>query len=416
MQEVIKYFKSKKGLDRFVQALYEKYRSYGKISGQVKIKNLTKEEADEINRLFLAEYKENDMAVLSIKKFNDKMNRSKFAPFDINGFVKEYFMIDLVTKKEDNDYKYLKEMSFYQDILRSMTGVAKSWFSNILEKDNDVYFLLRKKYLKDYVELKKELLIINEMLNNIPKKPEPLAIFAARFTQNPHYLDFDSTYCTLFLHALAYIDGATFPVNREKKIELLAHKNIMIDYYSNFVFTYNLLADKTWINEANKAGEVITLNMYNIINAAKIYSKSNKVFIIENPSLLNNIINRCGEVTVIVSNGFINTCLYLLLDKLIDSGVMLYYNGDFDPEGLIIADGLKQRYGDNIKLFCYELADYEISKSNNVLGDSRIKKLSKIKSDELLAIKDRVCSEKVAGYQENIQDRIIDFIVKELTN
>lgn len=207
-----------------------------------------------------------------------------------------------------------------------------------------------------------------------------------------------------------------FPVNREKKIELLAHKNILIDYFSNFVFTYNLLADKIWISEAAKAGEVITLNMYNILNIGKIYSKSNKVFIVENPSLLNNIINKCSSASVIVFNGFINACLYLLLDKLIDSGVRLFYNGDFDPEGLIIADGLKQRYGDCITLFCYELADYEVSRSNNVIGDSRIKKLSKIKSDELLVIKDGLCSEKVAGYQENIQDRIIDFIVKEITS
>ena len=109
-----------------------------------------------------------------------------------------------VMGKTDNkrEFKYSKEMRFYQDLLKAMTGVAKCWFKSVLEKNSDAYFLLRKKYLKDDVQLKKELMVINEMINNLPQKPEPLAIFAARFTQNPHYLDFDGTNCTLFFKDL----------------------------------------------------------------------------------------------------------------------------------------------------------------------------------------------------------------------
>ncbi len=110
---------------------------------------------------------------------------------------------------------------------------------------------------------------------------------------------------------------------------------------------------------------------------------------------------------IIISGGFPNTCVYLLLDKLIKSGCKLYYNGDFDPEGLLIADKLKEKYQNNLELICYDEENYYRCKSNQTISTARLKKLSNIKAPELLEIKEKILQNKCAGYQENNKEHLV---------
>lgn len=57
-------------------------------------------------------------------------------------------------------------------------------------------------------------------------------------------------------------------------------------------------------------------------------------------------------VPVIISSGNPNYAFYKVLEKLIKTGNEIYYNGDFDPEGLVIASNLYQKFS-QIKFFCY---------------------------------------------------------------
>lgn len=66
---------------------------------------------------------------------------------------------------------------------------------------------------------------------------------------------------------------------------------------------------------------------------------------------------------------------------------ILYYSGDFDPEGLLIARDIKIRYGEKAVLWNYKSELYEKYVSEIVLDESRLKKLEKIKTDELQEIK-----------------------------
>ena len=99
----------------------------------------------------------------------------------------------------------------------------------------------------------------------------------------------------------------------------------------------------------------------------------------------------------------------MLIDKLIASGNTIYYNGDFDPEGLIIAYKLKDKYQDRLKLFCYDKIDYENCKSNNVISNSRLNKMAKIDDKNLNIIKNLLLENKLAAFQEN-NDRIIKYL------
>ena len=79
-----------------------------------------------------------------------------------------------------------------------------------------------------------------------------------------------------------------------------------------------------------------------------------------------------------------------------------YYAGDFDPEGLLIAQTLKQRYKEKLYLWKYQKEYYNEAKSEVILSEQRLKKLQNICVDELQEIKEVLLKEKRAGYQENM--------------
>jgi hypothetical protein len=64
------------------------------------------------------------------------------------------------------------------------------------------------------------------------------------------------------------------------------------------------------------------------------------------------------------------------MDMLAAEGTIIYYSGDFDPEGLLIADRLCARYGEQLRLWRYTPQDYEKAISAKVLNVVRLKKLN----------------------------------------
>ncbi len=46
------------------------------------------------------------------------------------------------------------------------------------------------------------------------------------------------------------------------------------------------------------------------------------------------------------------------MDKLVENGVRIYYSGDLDREGIIMADKLKLRYESKLVLWRYGVEDY----------------------------------------------------------
>lgn len=119
------------------------------------------------------------------------------------------------------------------------------------------------------------------------------------------------------------------------------------------------------------------------------------------------------DVPVIISSGNPNYAFYKVLEKLIKTGNEIYYNGDFDPEDLVIASNLYQKFS-QIKFFCYHKEDYETSKSKNKLSESRLKKLDNIKISELQEIIKLIKEEKYAAYKEKNIQNIEDFIKQNL--
>ena len=399
MKEYTKYFKDKKGYDRFITKIYEKYQSISRFSGTIKLNCLNDEEAYALSRLFGENYNSGDDVKISIKQFLKIMDKSKFKDFDITTFITEYLNVSLLTNKELKSNLIIAEDNFYQELIKDNLMLKK-----IINKDN---LLIHQRYVKNKQKLKNDLINIINLLNHLPKEKTMISLYAATYTKDPHYLDLDSKTSNLFISCLSILDNIDFPNTREDKIKLLYKHNIEMDNLSNYVLTYNLLSSRKWINDLSK--ETLILNIQNILNTNSFDSKLKKVFIFENPSILTKILYFDIDVSVIISGGFPNNAVYLLIDKLIENDNKIYYNGDFDPEGLIIANKLKNKYQDKLELFCYDKIDYDNCKSNKIISNKRLNKMDKIDDSKLIIIKDQLLKNKLAAFQEN-NNRIINYL------
>ena len=191
MHKYTEYFKSNKGFDRFIEKLYKKYQSLSKFSGTIKLNNLSLEESISLSRLFGITYKENDSIVISIKKFIQIMNNSKYEDFDINILIQEYLNIKLITNKEKQNNLKKQEDNYYKSIIND-DSLGCNWLENTISKKNKTYKLIHQRYNKNKVELKKELINITTLINNLPKEKTLLSIFSSTLTGDPHYLDLDN--------------------------------------------------------------------------------------------------------------------------------------------------------------------------------------------------------------------------------
>ena len=104
-------------------------------------------------------------------------------------------------------------------------------------------------------------------------------------------------------------------------------------------------------------------------------------------------------------NGQPRLASILVLDLLVKSNVKIYYSGDLDPEGLLIAQKLRQYYKGDFFYWHMEIEDYRNGISKEVISDKRKKILDRIKDEELLPVANLMKEYCVAGYQENILDK-----------
>ena len=100
---------------------------------------------------------------------------------------------------------------------------------------------------------------------------------------------------------------------------------------------------------------------------------------------------------------------YLFMDKIEKEKIDIKYSGDFDPEGILIAQKIRKRYK-NVKLFCYEKEIYMKRDNRKKLSDISIKKLENIVDEELKEIAEMIKINREGVYQENFLKEIMEEI------
>lgn len=402
------YFKNNKGFERFMVKAKEKYQSYGKVTGTITLDNITYEESISLTDFFARKFEEGKTYKIKISEFNKVLERSKFQDFEFTDYFSntydDFSYLTNTLKKRKFQEEFI---SFIEDLLLEFNSdKLKEFFIENINKNFSTMRNIRKKFKEDRKTLKKELLVIDKLLSNIPDKITYLPIYAS-ITSNPHYLDYNTASSSLFYKILSNILDEEIPTTNLDKTKLLEKINVYTDPLSNYVITYNLVYNR------KMPFDVLNLNIDNISKLNNITGKDNKIFIFENPSILNYLKDKDLDISIIITSGIPNLAFYKLLEN-INSDTILYYNGDYDPEGLLIADKLNNKYS-NIKLFLYDRKSYLNTKASVSISNNRLHKLELVKSKELQEVKRILLENKKCGYQENNLLSIEEFI-KDVIN
>lgn len=423
MKESLDLINSNKIYKKIFLEVYSKYKKYGKITGSFTLKAATTEERQ---ILFNFDSKALTEGKVKIKcstvrdLFNRKLKEYSFEELLVKVVGKE-----LKTNKEVKDEEKEQEEKFYDDILKaSDDGVGKQWFIEILDKKKYGYNIIVRKYkseIRNLKELKRKIILIINSLNKLPylnNEYENIAVFSAVNTKDSHFFDSDKFTGRLFIKAISFILNKDDPKDINEINELYYEVGILKDEISNNTTIYGLNAfnmdssEVKAVNSFNLWKEPLQISISNLLKIDYFEAINNTVFIFENPAVFHKILKVNGDnISLICTSGQLNLSSYILLNK-IRNLKNIYYAGDFDPEGLMIAYKIKKRYKDKVKFLNYTRESYINTMSNNIIEEKSMSQLNKINCSELDEVINELRINKRAAYQELLIDEYLDLIKK----
>jgi len=424
INEAVEYFKKKPVYEKLFNEFKKKYESHGKIGGIAVLTGLSTGDKEDISSFLMKDFTSEEEVRVSAKLFEKALLKSRFSSLTTLDIITRYFGIKLRTNKEKSEEdvgkraEYLAELTGYTD-----KAYIKEWLTGVFCTGADGAVVIARSYNADKNELK---IILQKLIKAIPmlpyfqggKKKELLAVFAAQAAGNPHFFD-DNTLAgnllTAFLRdyfRFGYEDDLSEAENRSK---VLFKAGLIKDTLSNDVIAYGIRG--RCVDGSLHQGmegflhqkEPVKLSLLTLANLEETFTNSvdRRVYIVENPAVFSILISRFPERAFICSYGQIRRAVFMLLD-LFNKNTVFSYAGDFDPEGLLIAERLKKRYGERLIFWKYETDIYLKYMSEEKLTKQRIKKLDGVRDAALLKIAELMREEGRAAYQESMLEEYVN--------
>lgn len=413
------YLKANPGYHRIMKQIREKYQSFGHLGGTIRLNKITSDERDVLRSLFKKNYLQKS-AAFSVEKFISAFAETKYEGADFEEVLTCYFGEKLNWKKDvKNQYKDEKNQ-FFLEIIEAFKGSPGAlWLKGLLEERNNAYTILNKKYNEDPEHLRRLLIQVCQGLNQCVVEPEKirLALFASQITKDPHAFDMNREGGRLLLYALSANYQLDYPKNAEAQMELLYKVGLIYDEVSNYTICRGIQAFTRgkvhlgWVGFSD-FGEPLHVSLWNISMIDKVACYQNRVFVFENPTVFSEVAGslEARPGSLICSAGNVKVATLLLLDKIAQGSGEIYYSGDFDPEGLVIADKLKKRYGEKLVLWHFTPEAYEKIQSKKKISSTRLKKMDNIESPELKRLANMIRKSGYSGYQELMVDEYLEDI------
>ncbi|MGI6012510.1 MAG: TIGR02679 family protein [Ruminococcus sp.] len=424
--ECLDYFRERPVFCRLLDGFREKYVSYGKFAGNVVIKNLSEEDREDLEGFLGRNYHGKKSASISAEQFEQALIRSKFEEISGKELLELYFQETMESRKER---KHKEEKQWQEMIGRAkkeaMPGTAAAqWLEEIQgpEGENDPEGTWRM------------LLTGIGILNRLPVDAQYLAVFAAQVTGNPHAFD-EGTKGGRYLEQLIrwYLQktegnsgdaGGKSPARVFPPLEkqrLFWKVGILKDDVSNYALAAGIRAEKKdgvfhrGLEGFFAEGQPVQIPLSVIAGWKSVCCPQNRVLIVENPSVYAMLCGRWKKnCALLCMNGQPRLSSLLLMDLFAKAKMEVWYAGDFDPEGLLIAQKLKQYYQGEFHYWHMTAADYEKSRSLKKISPRRLKILEKISDEQLLETAAAIKTAKAAGYQENMWEVYLeDFTAQE---
>ena len=401
-----------------LQGFREKYTSYGRFGGSVVIRNPSPLEIEALEGFFGKSYHRQKSVTVSAEKFQTALKSSRYHAVTPELLLETYFRQPLRGKQEE---KLLKE----QNMHRMLEDVRRDYEGTPVRSEMDFFFqLLKGAAREELAELERQLRLSADIWNRLPYRREQkmyLAVFAALLTGNPHAFDqgtiggrilYQVIQRNLERRSLAISETEIFPAYKRQKSYLAA--GILLDDVSNYAMLCNVRAVKKdgsahrGMDGFWEESDMIQVPLGVLADWDEILCPQKEIYIVENPSVFAMLCSKIGKnpmegvYSYMCMNGQPRLAGLVVLDLLAKAGTTVYYSGDLDPEGLLIAQKLAAYYKGTFYFWHMDVQDYEKCRSEEVISDRRMKILEKITDERLLPVVRQIRKYGTAGYQEKL--------------
>lgn len=420
LEALTELFKRDKGFERLFSLFVKKYKSYERVEKGISVDLVdpSPEEKQAIGGFIGKDFSKRKSLKITAAQMEKAVLKTKFGKssegITFQEILEAYYGEPLVSNREQESL-FLEEREAY--FKRFQKKAASTIFSELVEwtletKYNRFFHL----YKQDKVALTKVMESLNHAFALFPLESEEyLPVFASRATGNPHAFDADESTGQMFIYALQIVnDWEIRNLNAEERAELLYAFHIMTDDLLNFVSVFhargrnnngkeNLLLDGAVRENAFFHLPLKEVAKLDIVESA---SGNNRLFMIENSSVASHVVNEFvkhnKQEMIISGNGQFKIATWKFLNAFIKSGGVIYYSGDFDPEGILMAVRLKKRYGEKLIYWKYDVEHYHMSLSREPIAERRLKQLEGVTDPHLQDLIKEIKKQKRSGYQEKI--------------
>jgi uncharacterized protein (TIGR02679 family) len=421
----VEYFRAYPVFDRLLCGFREKYASYGSFSGTVMLRHLTAEDIEALEGFFLRSFHGQKSASISAAHFEKALKNSRFDQIEPKTLLELYFREEMTGRRQQRQEEEARWRQMLEVVGREYAGTpAEVWINELgaMEKSSEWTKFLAKAYResgKKWDEVARVLHLGAQIINAFPyreEKQEYLAVFAALLTGNPHAFDDgerDSTLLQMLIRrevqsrGIEIPDEDIFPAIRKQKLYL--QTGILRDDISNYAMLSGVRAWKKdgSIHEGMEGfsceGDMVQVPLGVISRWAKLYCPDQEIYIMENPSIYAMFCRKWkGSRACMCMNGQPRLSSILVMDLLADAGVRVSYAGDFDPEGLLIAQRIRQYYRGAFSYWQMSPDVYEMTGPSAEISERRLRMLDRITDPELLPTAEALRHCGFAGYQENV--------------
>jgi uncharacterized protein (TIGR02679 family) len=413
------YFK-RPGFLRLFEGIRERYAALSHLGGKIQIKKLNKEESDELEGILQVHITEGKNLSVSIAQIKKALQCTRFDKCNLEEIVPLVLEASMESNKANKIRKEQEMEACFDRIVEGFESTpAGNWFTSGRIKGKALSVQMTKDYHLHKNWFIENMPLIVKAINHLPANRGNhvrLPLFAASVTGNPHYFDEGTRGLSYLLTGIRHLygEGKIVGDSIEARTEILYLGGILKDDLSNWVLCFGIRGYVTdgaihkGMEEYRSRQEPQILTLQNLSRLKAVDSMEKDVYVVENPSIFSHLVEQNPKGVYVCSGGQLRLSVLILLDLLVKNQITIHYSGDFDPEGLRIAQKLVSRYGNRLKLWCYKEDIYHKSKSNKIISERRLKQLDSLTDTRLKAIGELLKEYKHPGYQENIMEVFLE--------
>ena len=197
------YFRGNSAYRRCFSEFEKKWKTYGKVTGIITLKNTSEEERRAIGGILGKTFYENTIR-FPFAEFEKGLQYTKFAPVDFEQVLEAYFGRKTLTTQERQKEAERGKADFFETVESYLTeckgpdSIAVSWLQDMFSQKKYGYQTVIREYGRDREKTEKLLKTVGKailLLEDIRETEEeyPLAVFSAEVSGNPHYFDQGTT-------------------------------------------------------------------------------------------------------------------------------------------------------------------------------------------------------------------------------